>query len=271
LRRDDVDLRRGFVLPRLEAGRFRALVAFRLGFLLALGRDVFLVRFGAGFRTRAAVFFRAGLSRRSPAAFPAIAPTIPPTTAPVGPIMLPSAAPATAPAVSFGIGGTSMFSASSFFCAFKSSAITATPCFDDYRFMYFVRRVRDSRGKRKRRPIKRPPFRKINLDRGDELTSAALSTAVAATIPTVTASTRWARFARSRFIYGESAPFQLCAVNFGNGLLGILVGAHSHKGESARFSSEFVLHQHDFLDRARFGKKLLKFVFGRVKWEISHV
>ena len=98
-----------------------------------------------------------------------------------------------------------------------------------------------------------------------------MSTAVAATITTVTASTRWARFARSRFIYGESAAFQLCAVNFGNGLLGILFGAHSYKGESARFSSEFVLHQHDFLDWARFGKKLLKFVFGRVKWEIPHV
>ena len=141
LRRDDVDLRRGFVLPRLEAGRFRALVAFRLGFLLALGRDVFLVRFGAGFRTRAAAFFTAGLSRPSAAAFPAIAPTSPPTMAPVGPITLPSAAPASAPAVSLGIDGTSILSVLSFFCASKSSAITATPRFDDYRFMYFVRQV----------------------------------------------------------------------------------------------------------------------------------
>jgi hypothetical protein len=110
-------------LARLAPGRFFALAALRPGFLFAVfDREDFVARLEAGLRTRAVAFFTAGLSRPLLAAFPAIAPTIPPTTAAAGPIMLPSAAPATAPAVSFGIGGTSMFSSAFEFSGIKRSS-----------------------------------------------------------------------------------------------------------------------------------------------------
>jgi hypothetical protein len=102
-------------LPRFEPERLRDFAAF---LRVVLTRSVFLICLGSGLSTRAVALLTAGLSRPSLAAFPAIAPTIPPTTAPAGPIMLPSAAPATAPAVSFGMGGTSMFSS-----VFEFSAI----------------------------------------------------------------------------------------------------------------------------------------------------
>ena len=109
--RDDVDLRRVFALPRFfELERFRVFAALRAGFFFAFGGEAFFTRARGGGAMRATVFLTAGLSLPSPAAFPAIAPTIPPTTAPGRPTMLPIAAPATAPAVSFGIGGTLMFS-----------------------------------------------------------------------------------------------------------------------------------------------------------------
>jgi hypothetical protein len=103
--------------------------------------------------------------------------------------------------------------------------------------------------------------------------TAALSTTLAAPIAAVPAATatRRPRFARARFINCERPTFERFAVNFRNCLLRVCVGAHRNKGEAARFAGKFVLHQHDFLHRASLRKKLLQFVFGGVKWEISHV
>jgi len=106
VRRKALDFPRDFVLPRLkkELRTFRDLAG--LFFVAVTLRTAFLTGLGA----RSVTLFTAGLSGPSGAAFPAIAPTTPPTTAPTGPTTLPNAAPATAPTVSFGIGGTSMFS-----------------------------------------------------------------------------------------------------------------------------------------------------------------
>jgi hypothetical protein len=100
------------------------------------------------------------------------------------------------------------------------------------------------------------------------LTAAALSAATiaasittATTIPaasaTATAAAWRPRFARTRFVDGERSSFDRFAVYFRDCLLGILVGAHSHKSEAAGFAGKFVLHEHDFLHRASLRKELL--------------
>jgi hypothetical protein len=101
--------------------------------------------------------------------------------------------------------------------------------------------------------------------------SAAVATSIATVTATTTATAWWARLARTRFVHGQSTAFELRAVDFRNRFLRICVGGHCDESESTGFAGEFVLHQHDFLNWARFGKKLLKFIFGGVKWEISHV
>jgi hypothetical protein len=246
----------------LAAERLRDLVAFRAGFFLAAFVTFFFSRrAGAVLATRATAFFAAGRSRPSPAALPAIAPAIPPTTVPTGPIMLPITAPVTAPAVSLGIGGILMFS-----WALGSSGINGTPSFKAFSF-YVVRCPREVQpwGNKKAVAAVATAFRKY-LKYWSRLTAAALSatiaTTIAATTTVATASTAstasWRpRFAWTGFVNGERSAFERLAVNFRNCLLRVLVGAHRHKSEAARFAGKFVLHEHDFLNRASLWKKLL--------------
>jgi hypothetical protein len=137
---------------------------------------------------------------------------------------------------------------------------------------YFAAEVHFSCGiKEKRSAFDR--FSKTE-SRERRLTPAALSAAVATSIATVTATAAtawWARLARTRFVHGQGTAFECRAIDFRNCLLRICVGGHGDESEATGFAGEFVLHQHDFLNWARFGKKLLKFIFGGVKWEISHV
>jgi hypothetical protein len=142
LARDDVDLRRVFVVLREErilrmrdftfAARreplfFTALRDLATDFLagrrLGPGLEIAL----ASLTTRRTVRLASGPSGRFSAAFPAMAPATPPTIAPIGPATLPITAPATAPAVSFGIGGIWIFSDDcgvSFFCGSGLLGIT---------------------------------------------------------------------------------------------------------------------------------------------------
>jgi hypothetical protein len=48
-------------------------------------------------------------------------------------------------------------------------------------------------------------------------------------------------------------------------------GRHGHKRETARFAGEFILHQRDFLNRARLGEKILEIRFGCVEGKIAYV
>jgi hypothetical protein len=86
-----------------------------------------------------------------------------------------------------------------------------------------------------------------------------------------TAAAGWPWFARTRFVYGKRPAFEVFSINLRDGFLRIGVRTHRDKGEATGFAGKFVLHQHDFLDRAGLRKKLLQFVFGGIKWEISHV
>jgi hypothetical protein len=93
------------------------------------------------------------------------------------------------------------------------------------------------------------------------LSAAAIATSIATVTATATATATTATgrtwFARARFINGERPAVERFAINFRNRFLRVLVGAHGHKSEAAGFASEFVLHEHDFLDRASLSKKLL--------------
>jgi hypothetical protein len=103
--------------------------------------------------------------------------------------------------------------------------------------------------------------------------SAAAVTATTATISTTSTPTSaaWTWLTRTRLIYCERTAFDRLAVKVGDCLLGIGFGAHGDKCEAARFAGELVLHQGDFLDCARLGKKILKISFGGVEGKISYV
>jgi phage protein D len=114
----------------------------------------------------------------------------------------------------------------------------------------------------KKAPVAATAFEKL-------LVASALTTiAPAATIATTTASTavapaaasvsapaattpRWARLTRPGLVNGQRAAFHGLAVEFGDGVLSILLRTHRHKGKSARFTGEFILHERHFLDGTR--------------------
>jgi hypothetical protein len=98
--------------------------------------------------------------------------------------------------------------------------------------------------------------------------TAAITTA---TTTAAAAAARRARLTRPRFIHGQRPAFHAFAVKLSNGILSFLFRAHCYEGKPARFASEFVLHEGDFLHRAGLCEKLLQFVFGRVEGKISYV
>jgi hypothetical protein len=286
-----VDFRAGLFFAALLRGRFFAGRDF--------GEDFTGRRFGADFLATFAapttfwtVFFAAGrIGRPLAAAFPARAPTTPPTTAPTGPATLPIAAPATAPAVCFGIGGIWMSlddCGLSFFCASGSSGINrGAPsvlfgCNQNVIRMTsllqpFVHSFRENkksarRGGRFSRDLfglAAASLPAIPASAAVASSTAAITTATAAAA--ATAAARRARLTRPRFIHGQRPAFHAFAVTLSNGILSFLFRAHCYEGKPARFASEFVLHEGDFLHRAGLCEKLLQFVFGRVEGKISYV
>jgi hypothetical protein len=101
--------------------------------------------------------------------------------------------------------------------------------------------------------------------------SATTATATAKSTPATAAATSRAIFAGTRFIHGQGASIDGLAIEFVDSLRGLLVGGHCDKGESAGFAREFILDQHDFLNGARSGEKILKIRFGCVEGQISYV
>jgi hypothetical protein len=102
-------------------------------------------------------------------------------------------------------------------------------------------------------------------------TAAAAITTATTTAAAAAAAARRARLTRPRFIHGQRPAFHAFAVKLSNGILSFLFRAHCYEGKPARFASEFVLHEGDFLHRAGLCEKLLQFVFGRVEGKISYV
>jgi hypothetical protein len=109
------------------------------------------------------------------------------------------------------------------------------------------------------------------------ISTAAAATAVSAAAATVTttsaaAATTWgASLTRPRFVYGQWPAFNGFAIQIRDRLLRVRLGRHGHKRETARFASEFILHQRDFLDCARRGEKVLEIWFGCVEGKIAYV
>jgi len=101
-------------------------------------------------------------------------------------------------------------------------------------------------------------------------TITAAATAVAAATPAA-ATAAWARFTWTRFVYGQGPAFDGLAVKFSDRFLRVRFIAHCDKGETARFTGEFVLHEGDFLDCAGLGEEILEVSFGRVEGKISYV
>jgi hypothetical protein len=101
------------------------------------------------------------------------------------------------------------------------------------------------------------------------ITAAATAT-TAATITAAAAALR-ASFARTRFVYGQSATFHRFAINLGNGILCFLFRRHGHKSEATRLACEFILHEHDILHSTSLGEEILKVGLRRIERKISNV
>jgi hypothetical protein len=110
--------------------------------------------------------------------------------------------------------------------------------------------------------------------------TAAATTAAATTVTTTTAATVTAAaaaaalrasFARTRFVYGQSATFDGFAIKLGNGILCFLFRRHGHKSEATRLACEFILHKHDILHSTSLCEEILKVGFRRIERKISNV
>jgi hypothetical protein len=111
--------------------------------------------------------------------------------------------------------------------------------------------------------------------------TAAATTAAATTVTTTTtaatvtaaaaAAALRASFARTRFVYGQSATFHGFAIKLGNGILCFLFRRHGHKSEATRLACEFILHKHDILHSTSLCEEILKVGFRRIERKISNV
>jgi hypothetical protein len=103
--------------------------------------------------------------------------------------------------------------------------------------------------------------------------TAAVTTATAAVAAATSAATATAgsRFTGTRFIDGESTPFDGLSIDLGDRVLCVLFRAHRYERKAARFTSEFVLHQRDLLHRACLGEQLLQFIFRGIEGQIAYV
>src|SRR6266498_3314089 len=81
-------------------------------------------------------------------------------------------------------------------------------------------------------------------------TVAATTTVPASASIAASATTGWPRLARAGFIHGQCATFNGLAVEFGNGILSVLLGGHRDKSKATRFAGEFILHESNFLHGA---------------------
>jgi hypothetical protein len=96
--------------------------------------------------------------------------------------------------------------------------------------------------------------------------SAAATTAIAAP-----SATGWAIFARPRFVYRQRTPFKILSMESPNRILRVLIRGHRHKGKTAGFPREFVLHKHHFIHGAGLCKEVLQGHLGGAESEIADV
>jgi len=105
----------------------------------------------------------------------------------------------------------------------------------------------------------------------------AAATTTAAAAPASTAITAAAATAgrtiltRARFVHGQGATVKGVAVKHGDGLLRVFIRRHGDEGEAAGFAGEFVLHKHDFGDRASLREVVLEIGLGRVERQVADV
>ncbi len=102
-------------------------------------------------------------------------------------------------------------------------------------------------------------------------TTVAAATAAASATAVATTTARGTSFTRSRFVDRQRPAFHRLAVEFRDRFLRILFRGHRHEGKAARFTRELILHERDFLHRARLSEKILEIGFGRVEGKISYV
>jgi hypothetical protein len=81
--------------------------------------------------------------------------------------------------------------------------------------------------------------------------AAAVATATASVSAPAATTPRWACLTRPGLVNGQRAAFHGLAVEFGDGVLSVLLRTHRHKRKSARFTGEFILHERHFLDGTR--------------------
>ena len=94
-----------------------------------------------------------------------------------------------------------------------------------------------------------PPLTAIAAATAVTATTAAVASA-ATSISASATTAGWARLTRPGFVDRQGPSFYCLAVEFGDGILSILLRTHRNKSEATRLAGEFILHEGDFLHGA---------------------
>jgi hypothetical protein len=109
------------------------------------------------------------------------------------------------------------------------------------------------------------------------MTAAATTAATAVFVPAAAATTAIPSATAAPFIAGpgfihtQGASFNLLAVQLADGVLRIGFGSHGHKGESAGFAREFILHEQHFGYGASLRKHILQLELGGRERQVAYV
>ncbi len=79
-------------------------------------------------------------------------------------------------------------------------------------------------------------------------TATAVAAATAASTTAAAATTGRTCFARTSLVHRQRTTFDSLPIELGDRCLSVCFSSHRHKGEAARLTREFILHERHFLD-----------------------
>jgi hypothetical protein len=101
--------------------------------------------------------------------------------------------------------------------------------------------------------------------------STATTAAAAATVSAATAAAAFTRFHRTRFVHGQRPAIDFLAMEFRDGRLRFIGGAHFHETETTGTSRHAIIDHLHPRDIARLGKEIGQVIFRHAKGQVAHV
>src|SRR5437870_7800241 len=95
-----------------------------------------------------------------------------------------------------------------------------------------------------------PPLTAIAATTAVTTATATATTVASSAVATSAATAGWARLSRPGLVNRQCPSFYRLAIEFGDGILGVLLRTHRNKSKATRLAGEFILHEGDFLHGA---------------------